>query len=63
MFHKTGPLKGKPRGFAFIEFKSKDVRVLSVMIHAKLTCGAAFFFPFCAARTHSKLWSNSMINC
>lgn len=25
MFHKTGVLKGKPRGFAFIEFSNKDV--------------------------------------
>lgn len=26
MFHKTGVLKGKPRGYAFVEFSSKDVR-------------------------------------
>jgi RNA recognition motif-containing protein len=25
MFHKTGVLKGKPRGYAFVEFSSKDV--------------------------------------
>jgi hypothetical protein len=25
MFHKTGVLKGKPRGYAFIEFSNKDV--------------------------------------
>ena len=25
MFHKNGVLKGKPRGFAFIEFSNKDV--------------------------------------
>lgn len=26
MFHKTGVQKGKPRGYAFIEFADKDVR-------------------------------------
>jgi hypothetical protein len=26
MFHKTGVLKGKPRGYAFVEFSNKDVR-------------------------------------
>lgn len=26
LFYKTGPLKGKPRGYAFVEFSSKDVR-------------------------------------
>lgn len=25
MIHKSGPLKGKPRGYAFIEFASQDV--------------------------------------
>ena len=25
MFHKTGVLKGKPRGFAFVEYSNKDV--------------------------------------
>ena len=27
LFHKAGPLKGKPRGYAFIEYASDDVRV------------------------------------
>jgi RNA recognition motif-containing protein len=26
MYHKTGPLKGKSRGYAFVEYSSKDVR-------------------------------------
>jgi len=26
MFHKTGVLKGKPRGYAFVEYSNKDVR-------------------------------------
>lgn len=25
MYHKTGPQKGKPRGYAFIEYSNKDV--------------------------------------
>lgn len=25
MYHKTGPQKGKPRGYAFVEFANKDV--------------------------------------
>jgi RNA recognition motif-containing protein len=29
MFHKTGVLKGKPRGYAFVEFSSKDVSRLT----------------------------------
>jgi RNA recognition motif-containing protein len=32
MFHKTGVLKGKPRGFAFVEFSSKDVSALALML-------------------------------
>ena len=29
LFHKAGPLKGKPRGYAFIEYSNRDVRHLS----------------------------------
>lgn len=25
MYHKTGPLKGKPRGYAFVEMQTKEV--------------------------------------
>lgn len=25
LFHKTGPLKGKPRGYAFVEYSTKEV--------------------------------------
>ena len=25
LFHKTGPSKGKPRGYAFVEYKDKEV--------------------------------------
>ena len=30
LFHKTGLLKGKPRGYAFVEYGNKDV---STFIH------------------------------
>lgn len=26
LFHKSGPMKGKPRGYAFVEYSNKDVR-------------------------------------
>ena len=26
LFHKAGPMKGKPRGYAFIEYSNQDVR-------------------------------------
>ncbi|OCH93219.1 hypothetical protein OBBRIDRAFT_802098 [Obba rivulosa] len=29
LFHKTGPLKGKPRGYAFLEYAEKDRRSLT----------------------------------
>lgn len=28
LFHKTGPLKGKPRGYAFVEYSTKEVSSL-----------------------------------
>lgn len=27
LFHKTGPQKGKPRGYAFVEYSTKEVRL------------------------------------
>jgi hypothetical protein len=30
LFHKTGVLKGKPRGYAFVEYGSQDVSTLSM---------------------------------
>lgn len=29
-FHKAGPNKGKPRGFAFVEYKEREVRTVAV---------------------------------
>ena len=26
LFHKAGPQKGKPRGYAFVEYSTKEVR-------------------------------------
>ncbi|KAK4686497.1 RNA-binding protein 18, partial [Tremellales sp. Uapishka_1] len=40
MFHKTGVLKGKPRGFAFIEMSSKDDALKAlVKLHDRLLRG------------------------
>ncbi|KAI5117771.1 hypothetical protein M0805_003590 [Coniferiporia weirii] len=40
LFHKTGPSKGKPRGYAFVEFKDKgDAMKALVNAHDKLLRG------------------------
>lgn len=31
LFHKTGPSKGKPRGYAFVEYKDKEVSYIPVI--------------------------------
>ena len=31
LFHKAGPMKGKPRGYAFIEYGTQEVRMLSII--------------------------------
>ena len=31
LFHKSGPLKGKPRGYAFIEFTDEDVSCMLLL--------------------------------
>jgi RNA recognition motif-containing protein len=38
LFHKTGPLKGKPRGYAFVEYSTKEVSNL-VMGESSQTTG------------------------
>jgi hypothetical protein len=32
LFHKTGPAKGKPRGYAFVEYSAKEVRDFRVIL-------------------------------
>ncbi|RYZ85317.1 MAG: hypothetical protein EOP06_16495 [Proteobacteria bacterium] len=39
LFHKTGPLRGKPRGYAFVEYTNKEV-------------GRALIFDLSAADSH-----------
>ncbi|WOO82325.1 putative RNA-binding protein 18 [Vanrija pseudolonga] len=40
MIHKSGPLKGKPRGYAFIEFASQDAALKAlVKLHDRLLRG------------------------
>jgi hypothetical protein len=44
LFHKTGALKGKPRGYAFVEYGNKDVRSSSVPPLHNLITRASFLF-------------------
>ncbi|PFH51646.1 hypothetical protein AMATHDRAFT_133115, partial [Amanita thiersii Skay4041] len=40
LFHKTGPLKGKPRGYAFIEYRNQDDALKALTkAHDKLVRG------------------------
>ncbi|KAK4703772.1 RNA-binding protein 18, partial [Phenoliferia sp. Uapishka_3] len=40
LFHKTGPAKGKPRGYAFIEYSTKEEALRAmVALHDKLVRG------------------------
>ncbi|EDQ99800.1 uncharacterized protein LACBIDRAFT_315151 [Laccaria bicolor S238N-H82] len=63
LFHKTGLLKGKPRGYAFIEYGSKDVSVplplppplpprLSCVMPALRTLLLTLAFPFSCHASH-----------
>lgn len=38
MFHTSGPMKGKPRGYAFVEFVKKEVRLQCIIL---LTSGVS----------------------
>lgn len=42
MFHKSGALKGKPRGYAFVQYGSKDVGFFSAS-SARAKADRAFF--------------------
>ncbi|ESK88680.1 single-stranded nucleic acid binding protein [Moniliophthora roreri MCA 2997] len=39
LFHKTGPLKGKPRGYCFVEYASNDEALRALSAHDKLLRG------------------------
>ncbi|KAF8514981.1 hypothetical protein JB92DRAFT_2718358 [Gautieria morchelliformis] len=47
LFHKTGPAKGKPRGYAFVEYTTKDdaLRAL-VALHDRLVRGRRLVVTF-----------------
>lgn len=42
LFHKTGALKGKPRGYAFVEYADKNVRSLPMPIFSRLVAHPGF---------------------
>jgi RNA recognition motif-containing protein len=50
MFHKSGALKGKPRGYAFIELSNKDVSPPSLISPTYLDMSCLY------GRMLSKLW-------
>jgi hypothetical protein len=37
LFHKTGPLKGKPRGYAFVQYANQEVRMVPQLLRPVLT--------------------------
>ncbi|KAK7062580.1 hypothetical protein VNI00_000068 [Paramarasmius palmivorus] len=39
LFHKNGPLKGKPRGYCFVEYASHDEALKALSAHEKLLRG------------------------
>lgn len=45
LFHKTGPLKGKPRGYAFVEFAHPNVRPF--YHHRTSVADPGVLFPHC----------------
>ncbi|KAL1412784.1 hypothetical protein Q8F55_000532 [Vanrija albida] len=50
MFHKSGPLKGKPRGYAFIEFASQDAALKAlVKLHDRLLRGRKLVVTYATA--------------
>ena len=42
LFHKAGPLKGKPRGYAFVEFADPDVSKTSTVLVSVLLIRVSF---------------------
>ncbi|KAF8528375.1 hypothetical protein BU17DRAFT_73461 [Hysterangium stoloniferum] len=47
LFHKTGPAKGKPRGYAFVEYGSKDDAIKALgALHDKLLRGRRLVVTF-----------------
>ena len=57
MFHKSGVLKGKPRGFAFIEYSNKDVSCLAGNRRPDAdVCGVSLLrsFPQGCVESHGK---------
>ncbi|KDQ09307.1 hypothetical protein BOTBODRAFT_77298, partial [Botryobasidium botryosum FD-172 SS1] len=47
LFHKTGPAKGKPRGYAFVEFSAKeDANKALVALHDRLVRGRKLVVTF-----------------
>jgi hypothetical protein len=61
LFHKTGPLKGKPRGYAFVEYANKEVSAVEAVVLRASQGGEADDVSFslthlCLLNSHSGLF-------
>jgi RNA recognition motif. (a.k.a. RRM, RBD, or RNP domain) len=55
LFHKTGPCKGKPRGYAFIEFGDQNVSYADfIPTRLSLTPGFSFLLESCLVISPSR---------
>jgi hypothetical protein len=45
LFHKSGPLKGQPRGYAFVEYAQAEVRSPMRDAHHRITASRALGAP------------------
>jgi len=58
LFHKTGPQKGKPRGYAFVEYSAAEVRLAlsyaPLEACARADADTASLFDDCLARQEAK---------
>ncbi|KIO32217.1 hypothetical protein M407DRAFT_241499 [Tulasnella calospora MUT 4182] len=60
LFHKAGPMKGKPRGYAFVEYSAKeDASKALVALHDKLVRGRKLVVTFAQQSTASSQDSGS----
>ncbi|KAF8841478.1 hypothetical protein BDN67DRAFT_866362, partial [Paxillus ammoniavirescens] len=60
LFHKSGPNKGKPRGYAFIEFSNEaDVEKALKNANGKLLRGRKLFVTFAQQAPHNASGSTS----
>ena len=52
LFHKTGALRGKPRGYAFVQYASKDVSSLPSFPQSSRADPGYFYLHHDASHVH-----------